>query len=81
MNLIKLTKGGKGIILSSEASQALFQRSPVDVISIAQMLGITNSSMALATVRENAARCFRHAHLRKTYKGVAEIVTAVKVEE
>jgi ribonuclease P/MRP protein subunit RPP1 len=80
MNLIKLTKGGKGIVMSSQASQALFQRSPVDVISMAQMLGIGNPTMAMATVHDHAARCFKHAHIRKTYKGVAELV-AVKPEE
>ena len=75
-----MTKGGRAVIMASEASQVLFQRSPVDAMGLAQMLGVSNPTMALATVRDNAAMAFKHAHLRKTYKGVAEIVTAVEVE-
>ena len=71
--LIKLTKG-KGIILSSEANSALFQRSPIDCQAMAQMFGITNTQDQIATVRGNCALAFRKAHLRKTFKGVAELV-------
>jgi hypothetical protein len=45
------------------------------------MLGISNEQDALATVRENCARAFQHAHNRKTYKGVAEVVVVKGVEE
>jgi hypothetical protein len=45
------------------------------------MLGITNQQDALATVRENCARAFQHAHHRKTFKGVAEIVAVYEVPE
>ncbi len=38
------------------------------------MLGITNAEASVATVRENCMKAFQHAHLRKTFKGVAEIV-------
>jgi RNase P/RNase MRP subunit p30 len=41
MQLIKLTKG-KNLILSSEASSQIYQRSPADVLAMATMLGITN---------------------------------------
>ena len=50
------------------------------MLAIANMLGITNQQDALATVRENCARAFQHAHHRKTFKGVAEIV-AIGVSE
>ena len=73
MQLIKLTKG-KNIIFSSEASSQIYQRSPTDVLAMATMLGIANQEDALATIRENCARAFQHAHLRKTFKGVAEVV-------
>lgn len=73
MQLIKLTKG-KSIIFASEENNHIYQRSPADVLSIATMLGISNQQDALATVRENPARAFQHAHFRRTFKGVAEIV-------
>lgn len=74
MQLIKLTKG-KNIIFASEEASQIYQRSPADVMAIATMLGISNQQDALATVRENCARAFQHAHHRKTFKGVAELVT------
>ena len=55
--LIKLAKG-KNIILSSEASNVLYQRSPLDVISMAKMMGIENQSDAQATIRDNCAKVF-----------------------
>ena len=55
--LIKLAKG-KNIILSSEASSVLFQRSPLDVMSMAKMMGIANQSDAQATIRDNCAKVF-----------------------
>ena len=33
-----------------------------------------NAQDSLATVRANCMNALKHAHLRKTYKGVAEIV-------
>jgi hypothetical protein len=41
---------------------------------MAQMFGITNTQDQIATVRGNCALAFRKAHLRKTFKGVAELV-------
>lgn len=41
MQLIKLSKG-KNIIFASEASSQIYQRSPADVLAMANMLGITN---------------------------------------
>ena len=75
ISLIKLAKG-KNIILSSEASSVLYQRSPLDVISMAKMIGIENQADAEATIRGNCAKTFQKAHMRKTFKGVAEIVVA-----
>lgn len=41
---------------------------------MAKMFGMTNTEDSLATVRLNCMNAFKHAHLRKTFKGVAEIV-------
>ena len=57
MQIVKLAKG-KSIVLSSEASSILCQRSPLDCMSMAKMLGITNQQDAQATVRDNCARIF-----------------------
>lgn len=45
---------------------------------MAQMWGVTNTQDSLATVRANCQLAFRHSHLRKTFKGVAEIVPSVQ---
>lgn len=37
------------------------------------MLGM-RTDQAIATVTKNCENVFKHAHLRKTYKGVAELV-------
>ena len=37
--------------------------------------------MAMATVADHAARCFKHAHIRKTYKGVAELVAVTQEDQ
>jgi len=42
MSLVKLCKG-KNLILSSEASQQIYQRSPTDALTIANMLGVSNT--------------------------------------
>lgn len=75
MALIKLTKG-KNIILGSEAASVLYQRSPLDCMSMAKMLGIVNAQDAIATVKGNCRSAMQHAHYRKTFRGVAEVVEA-----
>ena len=37
------------------------------------MLGL-NQQQAMAAVGQNCERVFKHAHLRSTFKGVAEVV-------
>jgi RNase P/RNase MRP subunit p30 len=46
------------------------------------MLGL-NQQQAMAAVGQNCERVFKHAHLRSTFKGVAEVVKVAckKVEE
>ena len=72
LNLVRLTKGGKQMIFSAEANRRIFMRAPLDVMQIAQMVGL-NQEMARKSIRENCANVVKHAHCRKTYKGVAEI--------
>ena len=46
------------------------------------MLGL-NQQQAMAAVGQNCERVFKHAHLRSTFKAVAEVVKVAskKVEE
>jgi RNase P/RNase MRP subunit p30 len=41
LTLVKMTKG-KGIIMSSEASNRIFMRSPLDVVSMGKMIGFND---------------------------------------
>mmetsp|Transcript_19955 Transcript_19955/g.14663 ORF Transcript_19955/g.14663 Transcript_19955/m.14663 type:complete len:81 (+) Transcript_19955:205-447(+) len=72
MALIKITKG-KGLILSSETSNKIFHRSPMDVVSLCLMLGM-KSEDALSSLSLNCENVFKHARMRKMYKGTAELV-------
>ena len=49
-------------------------RSPADVHLLAKLIGITGQEACQATVGMNCAKALQHAHYRKTFKGVAELV-------
>ncbi|CDW90528.1 rnase p subunit p30 family protein [Stylonychia lemnae] len=82
MQLVKVSKG-KGIILSCEANNSIYQRTPIDCIQMqeinmnefirALMFGMGQRE-ALMTMQQNAQMVLKHSHMRKTYKGVAELV-------
>lgn len=40
--LVKLTKGGRGLIMSSETNRRIFMRSPLDVAQIAKVCGMND---------------------------------------
>ena len=72
--MTKITKGGKNLILASEATNMLYMRSPTDVHLLAKLIGVQGQEGCQATVQQNCARVLQHAHHRKTFKGVAELV-------
>jgi len=74
-HILEHTKGGKGLIFASEASHPVNQRSPCDVVTLAQLFGL-KTNIARSTICDNPQLCFKHAHMRRTYEGVAEIVVA-----
>ena len=74
MQLVKLCKGGRNMILASEATQMVFMRSPSDVHLLAKLIGIEGQQACQATTQQNCARVLQHAHHRRTYRGVAELV-------
>eukprot|EP00347_Sterkiella_histriomuscorum_P002427 403368194 len=79
MQLAKVTKG-KNIILSSEVTNSIYQRTPLDCIQMALMFGIPQRE-ALQVMSKNSQMAFKHAHMRKTYKGVAELIIKQGEEE
>lgn len=74
MDMVRLTKGGRNLILASEAASIMFMRSPTDVHLLAKLIGVRDQESCHATVQQNCAKVFQHAHHRKTFKGVAELV-------
>lgn len=72
-NLIRATRG-RGIIVSSEARNALGLRAPHDVINLATVWGLS-SERAKETVCEEAAIVVRLAGLkRSSFRGVVDII-------
>lgn len=74
MQVTRLCKDGRNLILASEATSLLYQRSPTDVQLLAKLIGVTGQEACQATVQHNCARALQHAHHRKTLRGVAELV-------
>mgnify|MGYP000427491743 CR=1 FL=1 len=69
---MKITKGGKGIIVSSETDKRIHMRAPLDAIVIGKLMGM-KQDLARNSVTKNCQQAIAHAHYRKTYKGVAEV--------
>ncbi|KAF8536231.1 RNase P subunit p30-domain-containing protein, partial [Trichophaea hybrida] len=68
--LIRVTRGGRGVILSSEARQVLALRAPEDVINLAVLWGLS-SEKARDAVSGRCRVVVRQAEMRrKAYKGV-----------
>ena len=74
MQFTKLCKGGRNVILASEAAQMLYMRSPTDVHLLAKLIGVTGQEACQATTGINCAKALQHAHHRKTFRGVAELI-------
>jgi ribonuclease P/MRP protein subunit RPP1 len=73
-SLIRATRGGRGIILSSDARTALGLRGPHDVINLAQIWGL-EQARGKEALCEEAGKVVRLAALRrKSYRGVITVV-------
>lgn len=72
--LIRATRGGRGIVLSSEARQVLALRAPEDVVNLGVLWGLSSEKARDAL----AGRCrvvVRQAGMRRrAFKGVVEVV-------
>ena len=56
MQFTKLCKGGRNVILASEAAQMLYMRSPTDVHLLAKLIGVTGQEACQATTGINCAK-------------------------
>jgi len=73
-SLIRATRGGRGIIVSSEARQALAFRAPNDVINLAVLWGLS-SEVARDAVAGRCRVLVRQAEVRRrAFKGVVEVI-------
>jgi ribonuclease P/MRP protein subunit RPP1 len=72
--LIRATRGGRGIIISSEASTAAGCRGPSDVINLAAIWGL-GQEKGHEAVSKLARSVVVSAHLKRTsYRGVIDVV-------
>ncbi|KAA8911124.1 RNase P subunit p30-domain-containing protein [Sphaerosporella brunnea] len=80
-SLVRATRGGRGIIVSSEARQALALRAPNDVSNLAVLWGLSPDKAKDAV----SGRCrvlVRQAEMRRhSFKGVVEVVDDGVTEE
>ena len=79
MNLVKLSRGGNGIIIASETNRKIFMRSPIDVFQIAGLIGM-DQNKARQTLTQNCVLALSHANHRRTHRGVAK-VGAIEIQD
>lgn len=79
--LIRATRGGRGIIISSEAKKVLSVRGPHDVVNLGCLWGLSEER-ARETVSTGARNVVVQAALRRTsFKGVVDVVDDGVTEE
>ena len=72
--LVRATRGGRGIIVSSDARSALALRAPDDIVNLAAMWGLS-AEKARDAVAGRARVVVRQAEMRRRgFKGVVEVV-------
>jgi len=72
--LIRATRGGRGLVISSQASNAAGCRSPADVINLAAIWGL-GQEKGQEAVSKLARSVVVSAHLkRSSYRGVIDVV-------
>ena len=72
-SLIRATRG-RGIVLSSEAKQALACRGPADVVNLAAMWGLGQEKGREAVGREARAVVVQAEMKRRSFRGVVDVV-------
>ena len=77
INLLRMTGGGKNVLLSSGAAKALELRDPYEIQNLGKLLGM-DTGIARAAVGWHAESCWLHAQTRKTFKAVVKEVKKVE---
>lgn len=68
-DLLRVTNGGKGLILSSSASNVLGLRSPTDVMNLAVVFG-WSPQLARDAMTQTARAVWKRAETRRSFRGV-----------
>ncbi|CAO1617851.1 unnamed protein product [Parajaminaea phylloscopi] len=77
-DLLRVTSGGKGVILSSGASSILGLRSPLDVANLASLFGF-HPQRAREALSQTSRQIVQRAHARRTFRGVVSLPQLVNV--
>eukprot|EP01028_Stygiella_incarcerata_P006030 TRINITY_DN2476_c0_g1_i3.p1 TRINITY_DN2476_c0_g1~~TRINITY_DN2476_c0_g1_i3.p1 ORF type:complete len:269 (-),score=65.87 TRINITY_DN2476_c0_g1_i3:350-1156(-) len=72
MHLVRVTKGGANMILSSGVNDRLLLRSPLDVINLCVLFGMKWDA-AKNCVGQNGRKVLLHAQSRKALRGIVEV--------
>lgn len=67
LEIIKATKG-KNLIISSQAYNFIYHRSPFDLVAIFSVLGLSQDK-TIAALQKNAIACLQRSKQRKLFKG------------
>ncbi|CAO1621299.1 unnamed protein product [Sympodiomycopsis kandeliae] len=71
-DLLRITNGGKGLILSSAASTIMGLRNPTDVMNLATLFGFS-SSLARDAVSDTCSRLWKRAQSRRSFRAVVGV--------
>lgn len=68
------------MIINSGATQAIFHRSPSDLMCLGKLLEM-KSDLVYKSISENMGMCLKKCGLRKTYKGGMQLASRDEIEE
>lgn len=77
-DLLRVTSGGKGVILSSGAASVLGLRSPSDVANLAALFGF-HPQRAREALSQTCRQIVQRAHARRSFRGVVALPKVVSV--
>ncbi|PGH07745.1 hypothetical protein AJ80_07950 [Polytolypa hystricis UAMH7299] len=72
--LVRATRGGRGIVISSEARRALGVRAPVDVVNLACVWGLSQEKGRDAVSEEPRKVVALAAVKRRSWRGIVDVV-------
>jgi len=72
--LIRVTRGGRGVVISSEAKKVLGLRAPMDVVNLAVLWGLSQDKARDAVCGLARSVVVQAKMRRASFKGVVEVV-------